>query len=60
MDYTVNEAAEKLNVEPITVRRYIKQGILKATKHPKGFKFYYLISQEELDSFMQKLNNNNN
>lgn len=36
--YTVDEAAKLLNVNEVTVRRWIKDGILKATKMSTGYK----------------------
>lgn len=47
--YTVEEVAKKLDRNPETIRRWIRNGKLKATKHSrkKGF----TISEDELDTF---------
>ena len=44
----VKEAAERLNVKISTVRSYIKKGLLKAEKIPKGLKFRYEISEQAI------------
>jgi len=45
----IGDAAERLNVTPQTIRKYIKQGKLKATKTREGKGPYrYLITDEDL------------
>ena len=48
---TVKQAAERLNVSEFTVRRYIKEGKLKATKKRKGLKFSYEITPAAIADF---------
>ena len=55
--YTVSEVAQKIGVTPETVRRYIREGKLKATKEISiGMKKIWVISHEELQNFIAKLN----
>lgn len=47
---TVKEAAEKLQLIEATVRGYIRNGTLKATKLSGA----YFITKEDLDAFLKK------
>jgi len=48
--FTVKETAEMFKCHPETIRRYIKQGLLGATRLKGEFR----ISQEEIDTFLEK------
>ena len=51
---TVDEVAERLRVDPTTVRRWIKNGILEAIVLPhRGKRQQYRIRQRTLDSMIQ-------
>jgi excisionase family DNA binding protein len=54
MEHTVKEVAKKLNVKDETIRRYIKNGELKAIKKSKGKRYTYIITDAELSSFLAK------
>ena len=54
--YTINEVALLAKTTAQTIRRHIKQGLLKASK--KGGKSY-LVSQQSLDNYFNPKNNNN-
>jgi len=47
--FTVKEVARGLKCDPQTVRRYIKDGLLKAIR----LKGEYRIKKEELDAFLE-------
>jgi excisionase family DNA binding protein len=50
---TIQEVANKLRVDETTVRRWIKQGILKAILLPyRGIKMKYRIKQSVLDNIL--------
>jgi len=51
--YTVSQAARILQVEPITVRRKIAQGKIKAFRLGDGIG-PYRIHKEALDAYMQE------
>ena len=45
----VTEFAEAVGVHPLTVRRWIKEGKIKATKKQlKGFSFFLEINADEI------------
>ncbi len=45
----VTEFAEAVGVHPLTVRRWIKEGKIKATKkHWKGFLYFLEINADEI------------
>lgn len=46
--YTVLEVAKTLNINPITVRNYIKQGKLKGQRVGRP----YLVSEHSLQEFL--------
>ena len=46
--YTVKEAAEELNVSEYTLRRYIKQNRIKATKYINTNKGSWYIYESEI------------
>lgn len=48
--YTVQEVAEKLKVDPETIRRYIKDGTMQASKLGNR----YRITEEDLREFLNK------
>ncbi len=50
--YTIQEAAEALNVTPQTVRAYIKQGKLKGKRVGRPI----LITENNLKEFLQATN----
>lgn len=47
---TINEVANRLNVEPKTIRRWIKEGTLTAAKMGRIWR----IDPEDLEKFIQK------
>lgn len=49
--YTVKETAKELNVTEYTVRQYIKQNRLKATKYINTNKGSWYISESEIRRF---------
>lgn len=49
MLYNIKQISKWCDVHPVTVRRWIQKGELKATKHPYH---RYLISREELEKFL--------
>lgn len=51
--YLVDELAEKLRVNPMTIYRYIKAGKLTASKIGKAFR----ISKEEFERFINDTRN---
>lgn len=53
--YNVQEAAELLNVHPVTIRSYIKQGKLKAQKAGRAF----YITEETLEAYIKGGSNDN-
>lgn len=59
--YTVKEVAEITGKHEETVRRWIRSGVLKASRHKKsngpfkkGHGLAWLISEAELDRFLNK------
>lgn len=50
MLYKVERVAELLDLHPDTIRRYIREGKLKAYKIGKGFR----IKKESLDKFLEE------
>jgi excisionase family DNA binding protein len=46
---TVNEVAERLQIQKETVRVYIKKGLLKALEMPNG---RYRVKEESVDKFL--------
>ena len=48
--FTVKEVAEMLKYNPETIRRYIKEGLLKVIR----LKGEYRISREDLDTFLKE------
>jgi len=48
--FTVEETAGLLKLNPETIRRYIKKGILKAVKLERQ----YRITQEDIDAFLKR------
>jgi len=52
---TLSEVSKELNVSAQAVRRYIKEGKLKATKQQKGLRYYYLISDTDLNEFKSSI-----
>lgn len=55
--YTPEEVAERLNVSTDTVRRYISQGLIKASKLggvDEKNKRHWRIKQSDLDLFMER------
>lgn len=48
--FTVNEVATILKCHPQTVRSYIKEGLLEATK----LKGEYRIARKDIDNFLKK------
>jgi len=48
--FTVKETAQMFKCHPETIRRYIKEGLLKAIR-PKG---EYRIRQEDINAFLEK------
>jgi excisionase family DNA binding protein len=47
--YRIKDAAERMGVKPVTVRRHIKSGLLPAQKINRTL---VLILAEDLDAFM--------
>ena len=47
--FTVEEIAQLLKLNPETIRRYIKKGILKAVKLERQ----YRIKEEDLSNFLK-------
>lgn len=47
--YTVDEVAEKYRVDPETVRRWLRKGILKGFKTPSGYS--WIIPASALEDF---------
>jgi excisionase family DNA binding protein len=52
---TPNQVAHLLRVKPITVRRWIQQGILTAEEVREGKRHRYLIAQQAVDTLRGKL-----
>jgi excisionase family DNA binding protein len=53
--YTVSEVAKALHVTEETVRRYIREGKLKAEKKKSvGLKKVWMISQEDLRKIQEE------
>ncbi len=50
---SVREVAETLHVKPITIRRWIKQGVLPAIFLGKT-NLEYRIAKKELDKFLEE------
>ncbi len=50
MDFTTNEAASLLGMQPRSITRYIERGIIAATKHGRD----YLINEEEIERFKRE------
>lgn len=48
---TVRDVAERLRSNPETVRRWVRQGVLRAFR-PGGTKLGYRISEAELERFL--------
>ncbi len=48
---TPEQVAEKLQIHPLTVLKYIKNGDLKASRLGR----VYRIREEEIDTFMDKM-----
>jgi len=48
--FTVKEVAKLFKCNPETIRRYIKEGLLKAVR----LKEEYRITQEEIDAFLER------
>lgn len=48
--FTVGETAQLLKLNPETIRRYIKKGILKAVKLERQ----YRIKEEDLKTFLNR------
>lgn len=53
--YSVSEFAKKIGVSASTLRRWDKDGVLKAVRSPSNRRVYL---QEQLDDYMSKLRNN--
>lgn len=51
--YTTDKVAEILDVNPVTVRRWIRKGKLKANKIGKS----YRIKKEDLEKFLDDNSN---
>lgn len=47
---TTAEAAARLGLKPVTLRKYIKDGAIKAMKHGRD----WLISTDEIDRYQQE------
>ena len=50
--FTLEEVAGKLKVHPMTIRRYIKKGLLPAIKLGNGR--IWRIKEDDLNSFLEK------
>ena len=50
---TVNEATLKLKLSAFTIRKYIKENKLKATKVKQGLRHSFEIKQSDLDEFIK-------
>lgn len=54
IEYTLSEAAKRLNVSIQSVRNYIKKGLLKAEKKTiAGFKYKLTVNSDELLRFKE-------
>jgi excisionase family DNA binding protein len=52
---TVREVAQTLRVEEVTVRRWIKSGVLEEVRLPRpGKKHTYRVHKRTLDALMQE------
>lgn len=49
--YTTKELAEMFQCDSQTIRRYVKDGKLKALKFGRDYKF----TQEQLEQFMERI-----
>lgn len=50
---TINEVAEKLRVDPTTVRRWVKAGTMKAISLPhRGLRQAYRVHKHTLDAVL--------
>lgn len=47
--YTVKEAASELNITTYTVRRYLREGVIKGTKYVASDKGNWHIPESELE-----------
>lgn len=47
---TTAEAAARLGLQPVTLRKYIKDGTIKAAKHGRD----WFISTDEVDRYQQE------
>ena len=50
--FTLDEVATKLKVHPMTIRRYIKKGILPAIKLGDGK--VWRINEDDLNAFLER------
>lgn len=49
--YTVKEAAKELNLTTYTIRRYLRENIIKGTKYINTNKGSWYISESEIKRF---------
>ena len=52
--YTVDEVAKRLKIRPESVRRFIRQGVLKASKLGTGPRAQIRISETAVKEFLSK------
>lgn len=52
-EMTIYECAAKLGVSHMTIRNYVKKGLLRAKKYRKGLRTVYKIDSADLDEFLE-------
>lgn len=53
-ELTFEQAANIAKVSSMSIRNYVKNGLLKAYKKRKGLRVVYFIKESELRAFMLK------